>query len=149
VRSRLLILVLAALALGARLYTRPAAPQVIRAASPAAVPATGPERGRLVYLRYGCAMCHGDQGKGGFANPNAETEGKVPGVIYVAEGYTRDELRRLIRAGTPHIGKKDPNGPTPPYRMPGWGDRMTEAEVGSLVEYLFSLYPKSAEEKWR
>lgn len=94
-------------------------------------------------------MCHGDQGKGGFANPNAETEGKVPGVIYVAEGYTRDELRRLVRVGNPHIGKADPKGPTPPYRMPGWGDRMSDGELGDLVEYLFSLYPKSAEEKWR
>jgi mono/diheme cytochrome c family protein len=33
--------------------------------------------------------------------------------------------------------------------MPGWAGQMTDAEVADLVEYLFSLYPKSAGDKWR
>jgi mono/diheme cytochrome c family protein len=94
-------------------------------------------------------MCHGRDGKGGLANPNAETEGKVPGVVYVAEGYSPAELRRKILDGTPTIGKADPKGPRPPYRMPGWSDRMTEPEVADLVAYLMGLYPKSEEQKWR
>lgn len=112
-------------------------------------PATPEARGRLVYARYGCAMCHGAEGRGGFSNPNAETDGKVPAVIYVAEGYTPAELEKLLLDGTPTIGKADPNGPQPPYRMPGWRGRMTQAEVRDLVRYLMSLYPKDAAQSWR
>ncbi len=117
--------------------------------SPLPTPTTAAERGRLVYARYGCALCHGAEGKGGFANPNAETEGKVPGIEFVKEGYTAEELRRLILTGTPRIGKADPKGPTPPFRMPGWGDRMTGAEASDLVAYLLSLYPEKAGTTWR
>jgi len=123
------------------------APQLIR--NDLATPAedTAVARGRLVYERYGCVMCHGDDGAGGRENTNAETEGKIPGVIKVAEGYTEAELRRLVRNGTPHIGREDANGPQPPYRMPGWGDRMSDDEVRDLVRYLFSLAPAST--SWR
>jgi mono/diheme cytochrome c family protein len=105
-------------------------------------------RGRLVYARYGCAMCHGEAGKGGVANPNAETAGKIPSLVRVGEGYTTDELRQLILRGTPTIGKANRNGGRPPYRMPGWRDRMTDPEARDLVQYLFSLLPKTSEEKW-
>ncbi|MBI1875018.1 MAG: cytochrome c [Acidobacteria bacterium] len=112
-------------------------------------PSNAVERGRLVYRRYGCATCHGVDGKGGFPNQNAETDGKVPAVIYVAEGYTDRELRQRLLDGTPTVGKADAKGPRPPYRMPGWRAQMTDREVDDLVQYLKSLYPKSAGEKWR
>ena len=131
---------------GVRLQTRPPAPQAVRV--PAAVGDTAVLRGRAVYARYGCAACHGDDGKGGFANPNSETDGKVPGVTFVAEGYTKGELRKKIFDGLATVGKKDPNGVRPPFRMPGWAGQMTDAEVSDLVEYLFSLYQKPAGEKW-
>ncbi|HWP99258.1 MAG TPA: cytochrome c [Vicinamibacterales bacterium] len=123
-------------------------PRAIRAAD-ARVPATAEARGRIVYERYGCALCHGADGKGGFANPNAETGGVVPGVVFVAEGYTRDELRRKILDGVATIGKADAEGPSPPFRMPGWAGYMTPGEVDDLVAYLLSLYPKDAASKWR
>lgn len=107
------------------------------------------ERGRLVYGRYGCAMCHGAEGKGGFANPNSETDGKVPGLLYVKEGYTAAELRAKLLDGVRTVGKANPRGNAPPFRMPGWRGSMTDREVDDLVQFLFSLYPASAEEKWR
>jgi len=131
-----------------RLALQPPAPRIVRTPEPAA-DATAAARGRQVYLRYGCSVCHGADGKGGFANANAETDGKVPGVTYVAEGFTRRELRRKILDGFAPVGKKDPNGPRPPFRMPGWAGQMTDGEVGDLVEYLWSLYPKTETEKWR
>ncbi len=106
------------------------------------------ERGRLVYAKYGCAMCHGEAGKGGVANPNAETGGRIPALVRVGEGYTTDELRQLILRGTATIGKANRNGERPPYRMPGWRDRMTDADARDLVQYLFSLLPKTSEDKW-
>ena len=136
------------LGLAVKAITRPPFPTVIRAATPPRLE-KAPARGRLVYERYGCAVCHGSDGKGGFANPNAETAGKVPGVLYVAEGYTVPELRRKILDGVHMVGKADPKGPTPPYRMPGWAGQMRDEELGDLVQYLMSLYPESKEEKWR
>ena len=112
--------------------------------------ASTPEgRGALVYARYGCAMCHGEDGRGGFPNANSETDGKVPGVVFAKEGYTPAELHRLILNGTPTIGRTDPNGPVPPFRMPGWSGEMTGADLDDLVRYLISLYPKDAGAKWR
>jgi mono/diheme cytochrome c family protein len=68
----------------------------------------------------------------------------------VKEGYLERELVQLILTGSPRIGKADPNGPTPPFRMPGWSDRMTRAQATDLVKYLVSLYPKKADEdKWK
>ncbi len=144
----LIVVALVVAAYGVSLQTRPPAPQAVR--EPAAAAAgTAAVRGRVVYGRYGCTACHGDLGTGGFANPNSETDGKVPGVTFVAEGYTKGELRKKILDGFATLGKKDPNGPRPPFRMPGWAGQMTDAEVADLVEYLFSLYPKSAGDKWR
>ena len=51
------------------------------------------ERGREVFRKYGCAGCHGADAKGGVPNPNAKTAEQVPGLIYVADGYTKDELK--------------------------------------------------------
>jgi mono/diheme cytochrome c family protein len=115
----------------------------------AAAPGTAAQRGRLVYDRYGCAMCHGPEGKGGFANQNAETDGRVPGVVRVAEGYTSAEVKHLMLAGRPTVGKASASGPRPPYRMPGWQDSMTAQETDDLVAYLMGLAPKSAGTKWR
>jgi mono/diheme cytochrome c family protein len=147
-----LLLLLAALAIaagGASVALRPPPPQPLKAVAVQAPEPGAAGRGRLVYARYGCASCHGADGKGGFANANAETEGKVPPVVFVAEGFTRPELRRKILDGFATVGKKDPQGPRPPYRMPGWAGQMTDAEVSDLVEFLWSLYPKSETDKWR
>ncbi len=137
------------LALVLHVQMQPPEPELLRSTPPAAATAEPADRGRLVYGRYGCEQCHGAEGKGGFANPNAETDSQIPGVLYVKEGYTAQELRRKILDGVPAIGKRDPTGVTPPYRMPGWKGRMTDKEVTDLVTYLVSLYPKSADDTWR
>lgn len=136
-------------ALMVRFQMQPPEPQLLRSASSPAVLAGAVDRGRQVYTRYGCAQCHGDDGKGGFSNPNAETDSQVPGVLFVKEGYTTEELHRKILDGVLTIAKGNPTGATPPYRMPGWAGLMTDGEVTDLVQYLVSLYPKSADDKWR
>ena len=140
---------LVAIGVGVHYQMRAAAPTVVRQrVEPAA--GTAVERGRQLYQAYGCAMCHGADAKGGFANLNSETGGKVPGLVMVKEGYLERELVQKILDGAPRIGKTDAKGPTPPYRMPGWKDRMTRAEAADLTKYLVSLYPKkAADDKWR
>ncbi len=146
-RRVLLVVGLVVVGYGLRLEMQSPAPQPVR--TPAAAGASAIERGRAVYAQYGCATCHGTDGKGGFPNPNSETDGKMPGLTFVAEGYTRPELRKKILDGLATIGKKDQKGPRPPFRMPGWAGQMTDVEVADLVEYLWSLYPKSETPKWR
>jgi hypothetical protein len=73
----------------------------------------------------------------------------VPGVTFVAEGYTRPELRRKILDGLATVGTKDGQGPRPPYRMPGWSGVMSDADLSDLVDYLWSLLPKGGGDKWR
>jgi mono/diheme cytochrome c family protein len=137
------------LAVGVRWGTRAAAPEVIRAPKAAPSADTAIERGRAVYARYGCAMCHGADGKGGFKNPNSETDSKVPAVIFVKEGFTAKEVVKKVLDGQALIGRQGGTGPKPPYRMPGWRDRMSAAEADDLTQFLFSLYPASAAQSWR
>ncbi len=72
------------------------------------------DRGREVFRKYGCAGCHGPDGKGGVPNPNAKTAQQVPALTYVADGYTKPELRRLIQGGQREIPALDPARPPPP-----------------------------------
>jgi mono/diheme cytochrome c family protein len=139
----------AVVALAVYYLARPPAPTTVRVSvEPRSSDAV--VRGRLVYQQYGCAMCHGADAKGGFANLNSESNGKVPGLVMVKEGYLEREVVQKILDGAPRIGKADAKGPTPPFRMPGWKDRMTRADAADLTKYLFSLYPKKAtDDKWR
>lgn len=139
---------IAVVAIAVYFQTRPPAPTTVR--EPVEPPSSdAAARGRQLYQIYGCAMCHGADAKGGFANLNSESDGKVPGLVMVKEGYLERELVQLILNGAARIGKADAKGPTPPYRMPGWRDRMTRADATDLTRYLISLYPKKTEDKWR
>lgn len=148
-RRGLLIACVAVLLVAVRWGTHAAAPASIRAPQPVTAAGTAVERGRAVYARYGCAMCHGADGKGGFGNPNSETDGKVPAVIFVKEGYTAKEVTNKVLDGFATIGRQGGKGPTPPYRMPGWRGQMTTSDANDLTQFLFSLYPASAAQSWR
>jgi mono/diheme cytochrome c family protein len=100
------------------------------------------ERGKAVFKKYGCAGCHGQEGKGGIPNPNAKTGQQVPKLIYVAEGYTKEELRKRILNGQREIFALDRSKPAPPLFMPAWRDKIAEGELQDLIEYLFSLLPQ-------
>jgi cytochrome c1 len=100
------------------------------------------ERGREVFRKYGCAGCHGAEAKGGVPNPNAKTAEQVPGLIYVADGYTKDELKKRILNGQREITALDPKRPPPPLFMAAWTGIIKDSELDDLVAYLFSLKPK-------
>jgi mono/diheme cytochrome c family protein len=100
------------------------------------------ERGHAVYQKYGCFQCHGPDAKGGVPNPNAKTAEQIPGLIYVADGYTKGELINFIKRGERDIPRMNPTGPEPPHFMPKWGPIITDAELDDLAAYLLSLKPK-------
>ncbi len=100
------------------------------------------ERGRIIFQKYGCFQCHGQDAKGGVPNPNAKTAEQVPSLIYVADGYTKDELMNFIRRGERTIPVLHPDKPPPPHFMPSWGNVINTNELSELADYLFSLKPK-------
>ena len=63
-------------------------------------------------------------------------------MIYLKEGYTKEELIEWIKSGIPVIAKKSPDKSEPPINMPPWKDKLTDEEIGNIVEYLFSVYPE-------
>lgn len=105
------------------------------------------KRGNVIFERAGCVACHAKEGKGGYPNSNV-VGGLIPSLTKVVEGYSRDELKDRIRKGL-KSEKADPKGPEPMIYMPAWGEVLASDELDSLVEYLFSLKPKtSAAEEW-
>jgi len=103
---------------------------------------TATERGKAVYKKYGCAGCHAAEGKGGIPNPNSKTAEQVPGLKFVSEGYTKEELKKRILDGQKEIPVMDPKRPPAPLYMPAWRGRIAEGELADLMEYLLSLAPK-------
>lgn len=100
------------------------------------------DRGHAVFKKYGCFQCHGEDGKGGVANPNAKTAELVPSLVYVADGYNKEELIAFIRRGERVIPRMNPKGPEPPHFMPKWEGIVTTNELSDLADFLFSLKPK-------
>lgn len=100
------------------------------------------EHGHEIFRKYGCAGCHGQDGKGGVPNPNAKTAQLVPDLLHVADSYTKSELKDRILKGQREINSLDPKLPPPPLYMPAWGGIIGDAETDDLVAYLFSLLPK-------
>jgi cytochrome c551/c552 len=101
------------------------------------------ERGHVVFQKYGCFQCHGPDGKGGVHNTNAKTAELVPSLIYVADGYTKDELKKFIMTGERDIPRMNLAGPESPHFMPSWGIISSSSnELDDLPAFLFSLKPK-------
>jgi cytochrome c553 len=106
--------------------------------SSAQAEAPSAERGGQVFRQVGCFQCHGEDGKGGVSNPNAQG-GLVPTLTLVSQGYSDAELKEKIRQGVRYVVKADSNAPPPPLFMPTWGKVLTNQQLDDLVAYLKSL----------
>jgi mono/diheme cytochrome c family protein len=101
------------------------------------------ENGRRRTLKFGCVGCHGQDLKGGVKNPNSQG-GEVPALIHLADDYTPEEVKAIIRRGkTPAL--EDPNKPAPPLYMPTWNKVLTEEDIERILAYAWSLRPREAE----
>lgn len=99
-------------------------------------------KGRAIYEKYSCVVCHGADVKGNLPNFNAQTGQKSPGLDKVADSYTKKELKEKIRNGILDVDRADPNGPRPPLHMPAFKDTLSDGDLDLLVDYLFSLMPE-------
>lgn len=109
---------------------------LLMALSVVAVPAAlaaergNPERGRALY-RYGCQVCHGEQGRGdGPASKNFDPGPRDLTDARYTQGLSDDYLFRVIKTGGGPFGK--PN-------MPAWGALLKDEEIRDLVAYLRTL----------
>lgn len=104
----------------------------------------GAEKGRVIYNRAGCVGCHGTDGGGGYPNNNVPG-GLIPKLNTVFETYTKAELVKKIAAGVPKPLKKDAAGPEPLVWMPSWKEKLDEAEIAAVADYLMTLRPPGGE----
>lgn len=101
------------------------------------------ENGRRRTLKFGCVGCHGQDLKGGVRNPNSQG-GEVPALIHLADDYTQEEVKAIIRRGkTPAL--EDPVKPAPPLYMPTWGKILAEEDIERIIAYAWSLRPQETE----
>ncbi|HLA47912.1 MAG TPA: cytochrome c, partial [Nitrospinota bacterium] len=91
------------------------------------------EKGRFLFNHRGCIICHGKDAKGGVRNPNSQSGEEIPALVYVREGYTKEELIERIKGGIPVVAKKDTDKSEPPINMPPWKDKLTDEEIGNIV----------------
>lgn len=105
------------------------------------------ERGRALFKRVGCFQCHGEEGKGGVLNANAQG-GHVPTLTLVSQGYSDPELKAKIHNGVRYLVKADSNGPMPPLFMPTWGRVLTDRQIDDIVAYLKSLAGTEKKDDW-
>ena len=123
--------------------------------------ASAAEHGKFVFQKFGCAGCHGIDGKKGRRNFNglAKTQkqdaskpgdfeemakGEEPTLPDTMGTFTRDELRVKIQNGVPptSVAKFNPEGPTPPGFMPPWKEKVKGPELEDLISYLQSIAKK-------
>lgn len=102
------------------------------------------ERGRAVYVKFGCGGCHAPDGSGGIRNFNYQG-GTEPNLRKLMGTYKREELREKLEKGVAVVAKADPKGPTPPLYMPSWKEKIKGQELDDLMTYLFSIAEKTEE----
>jgi mono/diheme cytochrome c family protein len=87
-----------------------------------------------------CAVCHGQDGKGGVPNPGTEDE-TIPSLSPIDEMFSTDnaaefakQLDLYLEHGSKTGGKED---------MPDWGDtgKLQPQQIADVIAYLISLNP--------
>ena len=99
------------------------------------------EQGKAAFKSYGCTACHGVEGRGGVRNKNMYPGEEVPPLIYVSAGFSKEELKTVIREGR-YPARADSSGMSPPLWMPAWKGKIPEEEIEAIVEYLVTLHPE-------
>lgn len=104
------------------------------------------KRGKLVFEKYGCFVCHGNEGLGGVRNKNSATGGVVPSLTFTSRAFKDAALRERIIQGPGPVKKMDPKGSNPPLSMPNFRGLILDTELTDLVAYVRSLTPEEGEE---
>ena len=102
-------------------------------------------RGELVFKRFACWACHGEQGRGGIPNPNAADDEMTIPLTGATLDNTPEELRSVLaerRAPRPLDASADP-----PFFCHDYSGTITDQEFKYLYANLESIAPKKC--KWK
>lgn len=88
-----------------------------------------------------CVTCHGDQGKGGVANPGS-SDGSVPPLNPMdATIANKDPQMFALNIDLFVEHGSTPDGPNPGLKMPAWGDTkgLTPQQIADVIAFVISL----------
>ena len=101
-----------------------------------------PVAGAAIYLTS-CALCHGDEGKGGVLNPGSD-DGTIPALNPIDSLIIDRDLKTYIYNIDLFLqnGSKNP-GPNVARSMPAFGAQngLTQQQIADVIAYLISLNP--------
>ncbi len=85
-----------------------------------------------------CAVCHGQQGKGGVANPGSE-DGVVPAINPADDMFSKTDPTKFAQQLDLFI--EHGSHTTGPKQMPAWGDSggLTPQQIADVIAYIISL----------
>lgn len=100
-----------------------------------------PTQGAQVFVN--CVACHGDQGKGGVANPGS-ADGTVP-ALNPMDPTIANQDRKVFAYNVDLFVEhgSTPDGPNPGLKMLAWGDTkgLTPQQIADVIAYIMSLNP--------
>jgi mono/diheme cytochrome c family protein len=98
-----------------------------------------PQRGAQVFVN--CVPCHGNQGKGGVANPGS-TDGTVPPLNPIDSTIANKDPKVFAYNVDLFVEHgSTPEGPNPALKMVPWGDSkgLTPQQIADVIAYVMSL----------
>jgi mono/diheme cytochrome c family protein len=108
-----------------------------------AVNLTGDATAGAAVFTANCVQCHGDQGKGGIANPGSD-DGTVPALNPIDPGLANADPKVFAQNIDPFIEHgSTPDGGAPALKMQAFGDlkTLTAQQIADVMAYVISLNP--------
>jgi mono/diheme cytochrome c family protein/predicted small secreted protein len=108
-----------------------------------AVGMTGDATAGATVFTANCAKCHGDQGKGGVANPGSD-DGTIPAINPIDPGLANADPKVFATNIDPFIEHgSTPDGTAPALKMAAFGDdkTLTPQQIADVMAYVISLNP--------
>ena len=103
--------------------------------------------GRQVYAAY-CAVCHGPNAEGAPNWMTPDATGNFPAPPHDDSGHTWHHSDRVLYEMI-RDGMSDPLRPNSAIRMPAFGDKLSDAEIRTMLVYFQSLWsPEHREYQW-
>jgi mono/diheme cytochrome c family protein len=106
-----------------------------------AVNLTGDATAGAAVFTANCVQCHGDQGKGGVANPGSD-DGTIPALNPIDPGLANADPKIFAQNIDPFLEHgSTPDGSAPALKMAAFGDlgTLTPQQIADVMAYVISL----------